>query len=113
MSISWKPSRRNILQGTAAVAGATALGWYFARDTFLPGAAYPERNINVIIPTREGGGADRNFRAFTGIWKNYLKTKFEPGFFPSPQSNDVDMDGRGLVYLIDRNAGFDIQEMTA
>ncbi len=33
--------------------------------------------------------------------------------FPSPQSNDVDVDGRGLVYLIDRNAGFDILEMTA
>ena len=28
-------------------------------------AAYPERNIDVIIPTREGGGADRLFRAFT------------------------------------------------
>jgi len=29
---------------------------------------------------------------------------------PSPQSNDVDVDGRGLVYLIDRNRGFDILE---
>ena len=35
------------------------------------------------------------------------------GGFPSPQSNDVDVDGRGLVYLIDRNSGFDILEMTA
>ena len=35
------------------------------------------------------------------------------GGFPSPQSNDVDVDGRGLIYLIDRNSGFDILEMTA
>jgi hypothetical protein len=28
----------------------------------------------------------------------------------SPQSNDVDVDGRGLIYLIDRNVGFDILE---
>lgn len=30
----------------------------------------------------------------------------------SPQSNDVDVDERGLIYLIDRNRGFDILEMT-
>ena len=29
---------------------------------------------------------------------------------PSPQSNDVDIDGRGLVYLTDRHLGFDILE---
>ncbi|MBI2586625.1 MAG: RNA polymerase subunit sigma-70 [Rhodospirillales bacterium] len=31
---------------------------------------------------------------------------------PSPQSNDVDVDGDGLIYVLDRNAGFDILEMT-
>jgi len=30
----------------------------------------------------------------------------------SPQSNDVDVDGNGLVYLLDRNRGFDILEFT-
>ncbi len=30
----------------------------------------------------------------------------------SPQSNDVDVDDRGLIYLLDRNRGFDILEMT-
>lgn len=30
--------------------------------------------------------------------------------FPSPQSNDVEVDERGLVYMIDRNKGFDILE---
>ncbi len=45
-------------------------------------ADYPDRKISVIIPTREGGGADRNFRAFSSIWKTKLGTDFEPGFFP-------------------------------
>ena len=31
---------------------------------------------------------------------------------PSPQSNDVEVDGQGLIYLLDRNVGFDILEYT-
>ncbi len=31
----------------------------------------------------------------------------------SPQSNDVDVDANGLIYLIDRNRGFDILEYSA
>lgn len=64
--------------------GSTALGAVLGAGVF-PGtafAAYPDRNIDVIVPTREGGGADRNLRAFTSVWKNYLKTKFEAGFYP-------------------------------
>jgi hypothetical protein len=30
----------------------------------------------------------------------------------SPQSNDVDVGDSGLIYLIDRDAGFDILEFT-
>lgn len=45
-------------------------------------------------------------------------TPNEVGFFipepvkgqPSPQSNDVDVDANGLIYLIDRNVGFDVLE---
>ena len=29
-----------------------------------------------------------------------------------PQSNDVDVDDNGLIYLLDRNTGLDILEMT-
>ncbi|MDH3218201.1 MAG: RNA polymerase subunit sigma-70 [Gammaproteobacteria bacterium] len=29
---------------------------------------------------------------------------------PSPQTNDVDLDARGLVYLLDRNRGFEVVE---
>ncbi len=28
----------------------------------------------------------------------------------SPQTNDVDLDDSGLIYLIDRDAGFDVLE---
>jgi len=80
MTFSWKPTRRQFLSGSAAVAGAAALSSSPFQAAY--GAGYPDRNIKVIIPTREGGGADRNFRAFSGIWKKYLNTKFEPGFYP-------------------------------
>jgi hypothetical protein len=29
---------------------------------------------------------------------------------PSPQSNDVDLDDCGLIYLADRNVGLDVLE---
>ena len=35
-----------------------------------------------------------------------------PGY-TSPQTNDVDVDERGLVYILDRDCGFDILEYTA
>ena len=36
----------------------------------------------------------------------------EPGKGGPPQSNDVDVDEDGLIYLLDRVNGFDILEMT-
>ena len=72
-------SRRSLLKAgaAAAVVGSSAS---LASRAFAAG--YPERNIDVIVPTREGGGADRNLRAFTAVWKKYLDTNFEPGFYP-------------------------------
>ena len=32
---------------------------------------------------------------------------------PAPQSNDVALDGRGLIYMVDRHVGFDILEFQA
>jgi hypothetical protein len=32
------------------------------------------------------------------------------GGHPAPQTNDVDLDDRGVIYLIDRLEGFDILE---
>ncbi len=80
MTRLWKPTKREFLYKAAWVAGAAASGALPLSSALA--AKYPDRNIKVVIPTREGGGADRNFRAFSGIWKEYLKTSFEPGFFP-------------------------------
>ncbi len=70
-------NRRGFLKASAAAATVTGLG---GRAAFAQ--SFPERNIEVVIPTREGGGADRLFRAFASVWKNYLGTDLEPGFFP-------------------------------
>ena len=78
MSGIYRPSRRTFLQ--TALAGGAALT---ALDPFAQAlAAYPENNIDVVIPTRAGGGADRLFRAVTTVWKKHLKTNFQPGFYP-------------------------------
>lgn len=70
-------NRRSFLRTTVAASGALALPSIVRAQS-----AYPDANINVVIPTAEGGGADRNFRAFTSVWKTKLGTDFEPGYFP-------------------------------
>ena len=77
MSKTSNLSRRKFL-GTSAAAS----GMMLAAPNTAMAADYPDRNISIIIPTREGGGADRNFRAFSSIWKTKLGADFEPGFFP-------------------------------
>ncbi len=78
MSGIYRPSRRTFLQ--TALAGGAA---FTALDPFAQAlAAYPDHNIDVVIPTRAGGGADRLFRAVTAVWKKHLKTNFQPGFYP-------------------------------
>ncbi len=67
--------RRRLLGGTAA---AFALG----RLSFAGAQAFPSRNMRVVIPTGQGGGADRLARVFDDFWGPLLKTKFEYGFFP-------------------------------
>jgi len=72
--------RRRFLIGSTAAAGAGLLAALPATRAFA--ADFPSRNINVYVPTRQGGGADRAMRAFTSVWKNYLKVNFEPSFYP-------------------------------
>ena len=71
-----KQDRRNFLKLSAA--GLAAMGM----PSLGFSAGFPERNIQVYIPTRAGGGADRNFRNFGGVWKNYLGVDLEPSFYP-------------------------------
>jgi len=74
-----RTNRRDFLKVSGAALAASGI-------STLPLAAlaqnFPSRNINVYVPTREGGGADRNLRAFSNVWKKYLNTNFEPGFYP-------------------------------
>ncbi len=65
------------LSSALAIAGLSA-----TRAGSLRAAAFPERPMQIYIPTRAGGGADRNFRTFAGVWKKHLKADFEPAFFP-------------------------------
>ncbi|MDU8911926.1 tripartite tricarboxylate transporter substrate-binding protein [Aestuariicoccus sp. MJ-SS9] len=71
-----------ITRRTLLSTGAAASAMTLAAPGILRAQSFPERNISVYIPTREGGGADRNFRAFTSVWKEKLGTDFEPGFYP-------------------------------
>lgn len=72
-------SRRSFLRISSALA---ASGMASAWPHLGYAASFPERPMQVYIPTRAGGGADRNFRTFAGVWKNHLNAEFEPGFYP-------------------------------
>jgi tripartite-type tricarboxylate transporter receptor subunit TctC len=68
-------SRRRMLAGAAS---ALALG-------VLPRAhaqTFPSKNMRVVVPTGQGGGADRLARVFDDFWAPLLKTQFEYNFFP-------------------------------
>ncbi len=81
MSIFDNPfDRRTILRGSAAIVGAAAASSLPFGNAFAAG--FPDGDISVTVPTRAGGGADRNLRAFTGVWKKYLDTTFKPDFKP-------------------------------
>jgi putative tricarboxylic transport membrane protein len=73
-------SRRGFLKGSGAALGVGALSLLPLQMAMA--AAFPERNIKVFVPTRAGGGADRNLRTFYGVWKKYISTQFEPSFYP-------------------------------
>ncbi|MGH8430128.1 MAG: tripartite tricarboxylate transporter substrate-binding protein [Solimonas sp.] len=68
------PTRRRLLAGAAA---AVTLGPLRARAQ-----AFPSKNMRVLIPTGQGGGAERLARAFDNFWGPMLKTSFEYSFFP-------------------------------
>lgn len=75
-----RTSRRDFLKASGAAFAAGGLSTLPLAS--VSAQSFPSRNINVYVPTREGGGADRNLRAFSNVWKKYLKTNFEPGFYP-------------------------------
>lgn len=72
-------SRRHFLKSSTALA-VTGMAGAFAKS--IQASDFPERSLQVYIPTRAGGGADRNFRSFSGVWKNHLNGELEPQFYP-------------------------------
>src|SRR6187551_2648174 len=72
---AWNPARRRFVTGAASAAALAAAPWARAQ-------AYPSKNIHVVVPTAQGGGADRLARVFDDFWGPLLKTNFEYGFFP-------------------------------
>jgi tripartite-type tricarboxylate transporter receptor subunit TctC len=68
-------SRREFIAGTAATMTLMASG-----TRGLAQSDYPQRNYRVIIPTGQGGGAERLARPFDDAWSKHLKRQFEYSF---------------------------------
>jgi tripartite-type tricarboxylate transporter receptor subunit TctC len=92
-------TRRRLLAGAAAA--ATLGPWPLARAQ-----AFPSKNMRVVIPTAQGGGAERLARAFDDFWSPLLKTQFEYDFLPGAAGqvgyevfvNKRDKDGHNLLF---------------
>ena len=80
MKSTIKSSTRREFLALSSAAGA--VGLFSTLGGVAQAAGFPERKMQTYIPTRAGGGADRNFRAFSGVWSKHLGIDFEPGFFP-------------------------------
>jgi tripartite-type tricarboxylate transporter receptor subunit TctC len=67
-------SRRAVIAGIAATAAATTIP---VTRPAAQGAKFPSRRFSVIIPTGQGGGAERLARPFADIWSRQLGHPFE------------------------------------
>jgi tripartite-type tricarboxylate transporter receptor subunit TctC len=76
----FKTTRRRFLQGGASALAAAGIAPALGGAAW--GQSFPSRNMEVVIPTQAGGGAERLYRAFTSIWSRHLGTDFEVDFFP-------------------------------
>ena len=60
-------SRRTLCGGLAAAGLAAS-----SNTAWAQGQKYPSRTISVVIPTGQGGGAERLARAFDDAWSKSL-----------------------------------------
>ena len=67
-------SRRRFLAGAGAALALGNLPRAFAQ-------AFPSKNMRVVIPTGQGGGAERLARVFDDFWGPLLKASFEYSFY--------------------------------
>jgi len=92
-------TRRRLLAGAAAAMAVGALPDSRAQT-------FPSRNMRVVVPTAQGGGADRLARSFDDFWAPLLKTQFEYNFFPGAAGqvgyelylNRREKDGHNLLF---------------
>lgn len=70
-------TRRTVVTGVAATALAPLAG-----PAARAQAKFPSRRFSVIIPTGQGGGAERLARAFDSVWSKALGQPFEYEFQP-------------------------------
>ena len=68
--------RRRALQGAFAATALSGFPLAFGQGK------YPSDNFRVIVPTGQGGSADRLARVFDDFWGAQLKTHFEYQFMP-------------------------------
>lgn len=73
--------RREFLRAGAGLAGLAGIGGLTGASPAFA-ADFPDHPLNIIIPTGEGGGADRDARAFAKIWPKHLKTNFKFAYYP-------------------------------
>jgi tripartite-type tricarboxylate transporter receptor subunit TctC len=64
-------TRRSFCGGVAAAAGLPLVS---ARGAWAQ-AAYPSRSFRVMVPTGQGGGAERLARSFDGLWSKLLNNQ--------------------------------------
>jgi tripartite-type tricarboxylate transporter receptor subunit TctC len=70
-------ARRSFCGGLAATAGLFAGAPFIGR---AGAQTFPTRKMQVLIPTGQGGGAERLARAFDSVWSKYLGQPFEYEF---------------------------------
>ncbi|PZQ80682.1 MAG: hypothetical protein DI549_16410 [Ancylobacter novellus] len=74
--MSFTLNRRHVLfAGAGAVAASLA-------PAARAAGGFPDRPIQVLVPTGEGGGVDQAARAFNRIWAKYVGANFEYSYFP-------------------------------
>ncbi len=69
-------------RGFLATGSAAAAAFGVPAVARSQGAAFPSDNIQVLVPTGEGGGVDQAARAFTRVWAKHLGANFEYSYFP-------------------------------